>query len=310
MDNKEIDLSRAKKMMENMKSRSKQFSTKSSGGLDYWVCKEEGDYEIRVLQISDDHNVTGVHWGVLKGKEGRNGGTVKCPAVWDSSPCPVCELVQNYYSSDDDEERKIAEKLKVNLKFPMLILDVNEDGAPKPRIYEGPKTAQMAVVKLLANPKYAGLLDLEQGRNLTLTRYKEGDYTKYSVIADPDRSRANVDPEKLPNLDEVMKPRSYADIEYALVNGEYPPNADEDEETPKEKKKPTQYDRGLPATKTRDEEPEDIEQEEVPVVKKTLKAVEKPIEPLEPPKSANALPKASGGETMKEKLERLKAGRK
>ncbi len=273
-----VDIAKIKSFWENDAKRKQEIGLYAKrDGLNYFVIKDEGEYEIRVLELGTFY--AGAHWGILEGREGRNGGSVKCPRAFDSSDCPVCELVETMFNSDNPKDREQAENWKVKIRYPILVIDLNEKGTePTPRIYEAPKTVYEGIMKWITNPKYKDVTDLETGRNMTIIRSKRKDgFVQYDVQPDPTPSAIDIDPEKLPKLEEVLRPRSYGDIEYALQNGSYPDKPSEDveeKEAPRRPaaaapslRKPTPYAKGLPATKTADEEPEAPEVEEAPAPK-------------------------------------------
>lgn len=236
----------------------KKLSTNSENE---WFSIADGETkEVRILSMILDHSV-GSHWGILKGKDGKNGGTIRCPAVWSDGvdPCPVCELVAELYNEGDKEK---ADQLKARTRAAMVVLDLSKDDGVA-RIWESPFTVFKAIKGFYASGKYGDIMSLKEGRNLEVSRFKQGKKVEYSVLPDPNITAIDFDMSKAPNLEEVLKPGSYEDILYAVENGEFPKKERDDEEDEDEieekvekARKPSAYSKGLPATKTRDEKSE------------------------------------------------------
>lgn len=295
-----VDINKIKKFWDERNSRRAANGVGTSrDGVEYFSVRQDGEYEIRVLELGDFD--CGQHWHVLEGKDGKSGGTIKCPRAYDGSPCPVCEVVEVMYASQDSADRDQAKKWKVQVRQPMLVLDLKEDEKTRvPRIYEAPSSVYEKVLKWITNPKYRDVTDFQTGRNLTLLRTRDHkNFVTYEVQPDPQETPITVNPDKVPNLREVMKPRSYEDIEYAMQHGEYPKRDAEEVEKPapqktaaKTEKAPTKYQRDTPAPKTKNE---------APARRGPLSAVEEDYQDEEddipdttqPPKAPPAAPKAA-----------------
>lgn len=252
-----VNIQAIQSMLENSNQLKKQLGLYSNNdGTNWFSMKKDGDYEVRILDIGDFSS--GVHWNVLEGKEGRAGGTLRCPLVYNggSGSCPVCELVEQMANSENAHERKQAQELKVQIRYPILLVDLNQPGKPVPRVYEAPISVVQGIMKWVANRKYGNIMDLDTGRNIVISRSKDHKgFTKYEVMPDPETSKIEIDPESIPQLREILKPRSREDIEYAIENGELPElNKSDSAEEPEQARKPSKYSKGLPSQKTRDEE--------------------------------------------------------
>lgn len=268
------DFNKMKEFMQAAEKRQKNFN-RPENGVDWFVMQQDGSYEARILDIP--MMTSGSHWGILTGFEGRKGGPIKCPKIYDDSPCPACEVVEMLAVSADTKEREQAKKWKARAKYPIVLVDLNEDSnLPRPRIWEATYQALEAIHSWGSNPKYGDITHPENGRNITIVKstVKKGafEYAEYDIQPDPDRTSINLEGVVLPDLHKIFKPRSYEDIEYAMQNGQYPKLPDqesfEEEEKPapkvnrftkpskptNSKPAPTQYSKGLPVTKTLDEE--------------------------------------------------------
>lgn len=242
-----VDIDKLRKFQEEESKR------RAGGGksqeTQYFNMKEDGDYEIRILDVGTFRTAT--HWGILKAREGKKAGApIRCPYFFDGSPCPVCEAVEVFSNSTSLEERQIAERWAAKGRYPMLVLDLRDEN-PAPKIFEATKTVFNEISRYLTSDlfrKWGDITSLKSGRNVTITK-TSGKGNWYSVTVDPTISEVPLNPSDLPNLEEMLRPRSYEEIEFALQHKEFPQRGDSEERTP------TRYDRGLPATKTRDEEP-------------------------------------------------------
>lgn len=218
-----IDLKAAQNFINSDRKRREALGLfNNEGGYNWFTIKDDGDYELRVLEWGDF--MSGSHWGVLEGKDGRAGGSIRCPKAYNNSPCPICEEVVYLSKSTDPIERERAKNQQVKIKYPLLLLDLNEQGDQfVPRIYEAPKTIWEAVFIWSNNPKWGDITDFNTGRNLSVNRDKSRKMKMYQVQPDPKATPIDLTGIELPNLREALAPRSYEDIQHALLTGEMPP---------------------------------------------------------------------------------------
>lgn len=273
-----VDFNKMKQFMESAKSRQKSFG-RSDGGVDWFTMKQDGSYEVRILDIP--MLTTGAHWSILRGEGMRKGGSIKCPKIYDDSPCPVCEMVEMFSNSSNEEEQKQAKELRAKPRYPILLIDLNEEGSvPKPRVWEAPYQALEEIHRWGSNPKYGDITHPENGRNAEIVRttVKKGsfEYAEFKIMPDPDKSSIDLQGVQIPDLRALFKPRSYEEIEYAMNYGEYPKTGTEsfEEEEPAKpaakankftKPTPKPYDKGLPAPKVAEEAREEPAPESAPV---------------------------------------------
>lgn len=262
-----INMDTAREMMDAFKIRNSEiFDSRGVGGNVWYPKQDEKKYEIRVISMPQPpRHITGMHWGILQSSEGKTPPPVRCPNVYNNSPCPVCEVIQMGINSRDPQEQAQSKKMKLTLKYPMIVLVNEEGGWSRPKIYQAPRPIWEAIAQISLDRRYAPVVDLKNGRNLELEKKKVNGFTKYSLIADPDRTPVDIDESEVPDLLEYVKPRSYDDIRYAMLNGEFPKD-----------EKPASYDEGLPSTKFVDKGEISEIQEEV-FDTKTSNEVLKPI---------------------------------
>lgn len=247
---------------------------RSGGDKDsFFKIDKDGDYPIRVVAMFKLQ--TGSHWNVM------DRGAIRCPAVFNNDPCPVCEYVEELYASGDAKKKDLAKNIMVKTKHPMLVVDLDEelvDGKPKVRLYEAPSTVYF---ELLDSKKgrfdYGNFMDPKKGRDVLITRAKVNGFVKYSVQLAPETSEFEVDFTDAPDPEKLLAPRSYDDIVYAYENGSYPDKNDDnyhddsDKETFASRKK---YAKNRPSVKDVDDEPEEeneVQEEEAPKERKTFR---------------------------------------
>jgi hypothetical protein len=337
-----IDIKGAQEWLKNINNRKKELGVYEQGdGNRYFTTKPNSENNLRILAVASTW-FSGSHWNVLQGKDGKSGGTVKCPTVYDNSPCPVCEMQQVLMNSPRIEDQEKGKKLRLQVKHPMLVVDLNDQN-PQVMIYEATNGVWDQTIKYSA--KYGDITDPDNGRCAVLTRKDiKNQPTSYDIMFEPDRSSYEPPKSKLnseEDLKKALKPRSYEDIQEALLNGSYPEKQKEDDEdiveapkpasrpaasrsfgtrpaTSPASRKPTTYGQGLPAPKTRDE-PELIEEEfdytegeyeePAPEVKKQPQPAPAATSQSRVPGPRTALP-SNQGESVQERLKRKMHGLK
>lgn len=328
-----IDLDAAQNWLKNAQSRKRELGVYDNDGGGFFTPRANSETNLRIIAVASDW-FSGSHWNVLQGKDGKMGGTVKCPMVFEDGPCPVCETYRMFINSKDPKEQERAKKIKLQVKHPMLVVNLDDSGSTKVLIYEAVNGVWEQIIKYSA--KYGDITDLKNGRNVVLTRTDvNGGPTKYNVMPEPDRTAFKIDQNiKMlteEDLKKALKPRSYADIEFALLNGVWPTREQSEEEveesTPPprrqvaqtQERKPTPYSKGLPKTKTVDEEVVESESaeefEEAPAPKAAVrKAAPPPPEEVEEedvdpapralPPQRTSVQSDSKKETVQEKIRR------
>lgn len=304
-----LDLTKASEALAEFKLHSKEIYGKSE--IAWWAPPKgnNSESEIRVIKLLlPPNNVHGTHWGILEGRDDKRGGSIRCPLVYDKSPCPICEMVEMKINSNDEEEVSFAKKRQVQFRYPMIIMDMAKDADKSLKIYEAPRTVYQSIIDFSTKPKYAPIVDLDNGRNINLSKTKDGRFVKYNVVPDFDRSRVNIEESKIPDLLEILKPRSYEDIQYALINGSFPAKDESVDLDESEVRKPNLYKQGLPNTKLVDEDldvPENFEH----APKETIQA--RPIQSRQPEAvSASKNRNEDVQKSIKEKLEQLQRMKK
>ena len=113
-----------------------------------------------------------------------------CPKILGKQHrCPICEVVFKLYKTQDATDKTLAGSIRAKGRHIYNVLDLNNLDKGIQIMETGPKIYD-EIVKFIANPKYSDILDLDQGRNITITKTpgKESSsgFAEYDVIPDPD----------------------------------------------------------------------------------------------------------------------------
>jgi len=198
---------------------------------------QDGDNYLRLLPPSLEYLKEDVDYinfeYPMHYKLGIEGNTTSepCPKVHGRNHrCPVCETVYKLYATKDADDKALASRIRGKTRYIFNVIDLNnvEKGI---QILETGSTIYNAVLKFVVNPKYCDILDLDKGRNITLTKVPEKEsasgFVTYDVIPDPDVTSIK---EHLPKewKEQILKlkaampvPKSYDDIK-KILEGEDP----------------------------------------------------------------------------------------
>jgi hypothetical protein len=157
---------------------------------------QDGDNYIRLLPPSLEYlkdTVDYIHFEYpMHYKLGIEGNTTSepCPKVHGKmSRCPVCETVFKLYSTKDADDKALAGKIRAKTRYIFNAIDLNNLDKGVQILETGSKIYD-AILKFITNPKYSDILDLDKGRNLTITKTPEKEsssgFVDYDVIPDPD----------------------------------------------------------------------------------------------------------------------------
>lgn len=166
-----------------------------------------------------------------------------CPKVHGKQHrCPVCEVVFKLYNTKDPDDKAVASRIRGKTRYIFNAIDLNNLDKGVQILETGSKIYD-ALLKFITNPKYCDILDLDKGRNLTITRTPEKEsssgFVSYDVIPDPDVTSIK---DKLPTnwKEQISKlktapppTKSYDELK-KILEGEDPgvaPETEEAEET-------------------------------------------------------------------------------
>ena len=148
---------------------------------EYWV-PEMGESLIRILPPVDGklfYKKVGIHYRLA------GSGMEFCPRMTADDQCPICEVVDELRKSKSPAAIQLVNRLAVVERYLMNIIPLNED-QKKVRQYIAPKTVRLALLKIILDPDYGDITDLERGRNVVIEKVQGGGgFVNYSVRVKP-----------------------------------------------------------------------------------------------------------------------------
>ena len=160
------------------KSLQEKFNKKGSQRADR-LKLVDGDNYLRILPPTLEYLMESVdyisvdymiHFKV--GYEGNYSHEV-CPKTnGKQQRCPICEAVNKLYATKDASDKEVAGRIRAKTRYCFNVLDLNnlEKGV---QIMEQGSQIYTEILKFIANPKYSDILDLDKGRNVTVTKIPE-----------------------------------------------------------------------------------------------------------------------------------------
>lgn len=177
---------------------------KKAGRADRLELKD-GENEIRILPPSLEYFAETVdyigydylmHYNL--GVEGNRQAEVCPKTLGRQHKCPVCDAVSKLYKLGTPEDKTLGGQLRAKKRHLFNVLDMNNLDKGIQILETGPKIYESLVV-FVTNPKWGDLLDVDKGKNITITKtgQKESStgYVEYSVAPDPTSTSIR---EKLP----------------------------------------------------------------------------------------------------------------
>lgn len=139
----------------------------------------EGKTKLRILPPADGEGdfwkEATLHYGF---QEDNKGIAITCLESALGKPCPVCKLVNRMKESGQKEIKKVGDKLQPKEQYLMNVVD-RSDGRIKIWSCSGKKLKE--ILSLVKDEDYGpGILDVDTGNDLSITREGTGFTTKYS----------------------------------------------------------------------------------------------------------------------------------
>jgi len=148
---------------------------------EYWV-PEMGESLIRILPPADGklfYKKVGIHYRLA------GSGMEFCPRMTADDQCPICEVVDELRKSKSPAAVQLVNRLAGVERYLMNIIPLNED-QKRVRQYIAPKTVRLALLKIILDPDYGDITDLERGRNVVIEKVQGGGgFVNYSVRVKP-----------------------------------------------------------------------------------------------------------------------------
>ena len=242
--------------LDKLKKKYKEVKERAELGP-YWLPKT-GDNLIRILPPVGKMDDVFYKEGAVHFNVGQNNEMVICPAntpdrKGKTGSCPICDLVDELMNSGNSSDIKSAKQLKAKARFWMNIIDCS-DRAKGPQVFSAGIMIFKEVLEYFNDPDYGDISDIEEGRDITVTKSGTGIDTEYSV-----RPRPKISPLKK----EILKKA----IDLSIWEKLMAPGVDEIEEIlgtseDGDKKKSKEKSESKSGSKKKEEEEEDEEEDD------------------------------------------------
>jgi len=177
---------------------------------EYWV-PDFGENLVRILPPVDGtlfYKKVGVHYRLV------GSGMEFCPKLTEGASCPVCEVVDQLKRMNTPVAMQLVNRLAVVERYLMNVIPLKEGEEKVIRQYLAPKTVRLALLKIVLDPDYGDVTDLERGRNIVIEKVQaSGGFVNYSVRAKPRETSIRevlgrqLRVEEIPDLNEFVRRR-------------------------------------------------------------------------------------------------------
>jgi hypothetical protein len=197
------------------------------GPSDLWKPKD-GKNIIRILPVG---GVLPSDWStpypfILSGVHPKVGlslnDMVYCARLTHKKACPLCQFIWNLYSSKDENDVKLAKRMKAYNRVIANIIDLSdvEKGVQK---FAFGKTLARKIFSYMEDPEFKPLLDAEQGHNFVVIKKTVDGYPNY----DDSRPEVKITPlssiypkwkDEVFDLRKEIAEKSYEELAEVLAN--------------------------------------------------------------------------------------------
>lgn len=245
---------KARKKAEKDMNRGENFNLAIPEGTQFFAPKSKGPYNLDILPYEvtvDTHPEVNKgelwyqrtywkHFGL--GDDGKK--STICPKTI-GKPCPICEMYKELNSSDDEDDRESAKKIKAKERELYNVIDLdNQDAGIQIFEYSFHLFGKALSEEINEGPEeYAGFAELEDGYTLQVHFRKTsigGGTPFYELRKLEFEEREEYDEEILEevyNLDQLLKISSYKELQSMLTGTEEEDTDKEEEEKPKKSSK-------------------------------------------------------------------------
>lgn len=159
-----------KKMREKLAKLNDKFGGKGKT-INYWRPVENADTVIRIVPTDDGDPLKEFYFHYLRGDD-KKVQSVLCPKKNVGENCPICDLVSKLYKDGDEESRKMAKDISSKQRFfsPVIARGEEDKGV---QVWGYPKTIYEELLKLMLNPEYGDITDVDDGLDLIVTSSKK-----------------------------------------------------------------------------------------------------------------------------------------
>ena len=153
-----LDINKIKDRLGKLKNNGKE------GNKSFWRPSIGSETTIRIVPTSDGDPFRDFYFHYNVGKD--NSGFL-CPKKNFGDDCPVCELATKLFREGDEGSIREAKTLFTRQRFfaPVLVRGEEDEGV---RIWGFGKTAYETLLRLVLNPEYGDITDVEDGTDLVI----------------------------------------------------------------------------------------------------------------------------------------------
>jgi hypothetical protein len=211
--------------MINLKRINERLNRLKNGGAQnaFLRLQEDSTTDLRILPAADGDPFREFwfHYGI-----GKERGFL-CPKRNFGEDCPICEFASELYRSGDPENIKTAKNFFARQRFFSAVVVRGQEGEGV-KLWGYGKTSYETLLKLVLNPEYGDITDLEEGTDLTIVYSKPSGGKKYpdtsitpkrktsSLCGALGEGRCKELMESVPDYDEVFERKSPEEVQAAL----------------------------------------------------------------------------------------------
>jgi len=150
--------------MNRIKDRLDQLKGKNKDNKHFWRPTIGSETTIRIVPTADGDPFKDFYFHYNVGKDTPG---FLCPKRNFGDDCPVCEFATKLYREGDEASMKEAKNLFTRQRFftPVLVRGEESEGV---RVWGFGKTAYETLLKLVLNPEYGDITDVEAGTDLVI----------------------------------------------------------------------------------------------------------------------------------------------
>jgi hypothetical protein len=158
--------------LKKMREKLLKLNDKSGGKSTtlYWKPVEGADTTIRILPTEDGDPLKEFYFHYLKAEKSQQ--TVLCPKKNFGENCACCDLTSKLYKEGDEESRNMGKEMSAKPRYYSAII-VRGDEDKGAQIWGYSKTNYEELLKLMVNPEYGDLTDVDDGLDLVVSIEKK-----------------------------------------------------------------------------------------------------------------------------------------
>lgn len=159
--------------LKKMREKLKQLNDKTNGkgkSVQFWKPIEGVDSTIRIVPTDDGDPLKEFYFHYMR--DDKKFQSVLCPKKNYGENCAICDLVSKLYKEGDEESRTMAKDMSAKQRFfsPVIVRGEEEKGV---HVWGYSKTIYEELLKLMLNPEYGDIADVEEGLDLVVSSAKK-----------------------------------------------------------------------------------------------------------------------------------------